>query len=74
MTVIPRHIIGNDLPLLRVSHFSCHLCHQPNGFTDREPFKGWLEKIVLKDFKSKGEATGYPGPAAFILHDCTAHD
>jgi hypothetical protein len=39
MVVIPRHTVDNDLSLLGVSNSNCHICHQPNGFIDRELFE-----------------------------------
>jgi hypothetical protein len=38
MTTIPVHAIDSDLALLSVSDGNCHICHQPNGFTDAEFF------------------------------------
>jgi hypothetical protein len=38
MVVIPRHKVDEDLPLLGVSEWNCHICHQSSGFTNRELF------------------------------------
>jgi hypothetical protein len=48
MVVILRRTIDNNLQLLGVSHFSCHLRHQSNGFIDRILVEEWLEKTFEK--------------------------
>jgi hypothetical protein len=45
--ILPPHTVDLDLTLLAVSDRNCHICHQSNGFIDREPFERWLVNILF---------------------------
>jgi hypothetical protein len=74
MVVISRHTVDKDLPLLGVSEWNSHICHQSSGLIDRELFERWFREIFLNELKAKRAATRYCGPAILILDGCTAHD
>jgi hypothetical protein len=74
MVIVPRHTIDADLALFGVSDCNCHICHQQNGFIDRELFEWWLGQIFVPEIERRRVRTPYDGPALLLLDGCSADD
>jgi hypothetical protein len=72
--IIPHHTVDTDLTLLGISDRNCHICHQVNGFIDREPFEYWFDHIFVPEIEQGWKITNYSGPIVLILYGCSAQD